>query len=130
MKTVPAARVATGPRSLRRMAILGLAAAAAAIHFSLLFPDPVFIMNGLGFLVLLAAYLLPVPWLEKRRRLVRLAFIAYTLVTIAAWIAIGDKSMPLGYISKGIEILLIIALLTDRSSGSPTGSARGESDVQ
>jgi hypothetical protein len=45
--------------------------------------------------------------------MVRWAFIAYTLVTIAAWLAIGDKSIPqglLGYFTKMVELALVVAL--------------------
>jgi len=89
----------------------------AGIHFSLLFPDVMFILNGLGYLALLAAYLLPVPVARNNRNLVRWAFIGFAAVTIIAWIAIGEKSWPagaLGYITKVVEILLVIALLRDR----------------
>jgi hypothetical protein len=89
----------------------------AGIHFSLLFPDVLFILNGLGYLTLLAAYLLPVPFFRNNRGLIRWAFIGFTIVGIIAWIAIGDKSWPagaLGYATKAIEALLVIALFIDR----------------
>lgn len=90
-----------------------LTLATALIHLSLLFPDVLFILNGLGYLTLLAAY-----WLAPGyRNIVRLALLGYALVTILAWVAIGDKSWPagaLGYLAKGIELLLIALLLLDR----------------
>jgi hypothetical protein len=75
-----------------------------------------FILNGLGYLGLLAAYFLPIPFAKDNHGLVRWAFIGYTLVTILAWVAIGDKSWPggaLGYIAKTIEVLLIASLWID-----------------
>ena len=91
--------------------------ATALIHFSLLFPDVLFILNGLGYLALLAAYFLPINLAQRYHNLVRWGFLAFTLVTILAWIAIGDKSWPagsLGYLTKLIEIILIILLLVDK----------------
>ena len=41
--------------------------ATALIHISLLFPDPVFIMNGLGYLGLLGGLYLPLPQLARWR---------------------------------------------------------------
>jgi hypothetical protein len=91
----------------------------ALIHFSLLFPDPLFILNGLGYLALLAAYFLPIDIAKRYHKLVRWAFIAFAFVTIAAWVAIGDKSWPagsFGYFTKLIEVVLIVLLLVDRPS--------------
>ena len=91
--------------------------ATAAIHFSLLFPDVLFILNGLGYLTLLIAYFLPIDLARQYHGLVRWLFIGFTLVTILAWVAIGDKSWPagsLGYLTKLIEVLLIGLLLVDR----------------
>jgi len=99
--------------------IVLLTLATAGIHLSLLFPDPMFIMNAIGYLVLLAAYFLPVSIFRKYHALVRWVFIGFTLVTILAWVLIGDKSWPggaLGYITKAIEFLLVIFLFTDRQS--------------
>lgn len=108
-----------GTRKLSRnqIAIIVLTLATALIHISLLFPDPMFIMNGLGYLSLLAAYFLPVSIFRKYHSLIRWVFIAFTLVTIVAWLLIGDKSWPggaLGYFTKTIEVLLVIFLFSDR----------------
>ncbi len=100
-----------------QIGIILTALATALIHFSLLFPDVLFILNGLGYLTLLAAYLLPVDLAKANHNLIRWVFIAFTLVTILAWVAIGDKSWPagsLGYLTKIIEVVLIILLLIDR----------------
>lgn len=99
---------------LIRAGIVVLALVAAGIHFSLLFPDLVFILNGLGFLALLAAYIAPLPIFQKNKNIIRWAFIGYTALTIAAWVILGDKSMPLGWLTKGVEVLLILLLLADQ----------------
>lgn len=98
----------------KQIAIAILTLATALIHFSLLFPNPMFILNGLGYLVLLAAYFLPLPFAKDNRGLVRWVFIGYTLVTILAWVAIGDKAWVVGYLTKLIEIVLVILLWTDK----------------
>ena len=96
----------------RQIGILLLGLATAGIHFSLLFPDVMFILNGLGYLALLAAYFLPLPFAKDNRGLVRWAFIAFTLVTILAWVFIGTRS-TIGYVDKLIEVALVILLFLD-----------------
>lgn len=99
--------------------------ATALIHFSLLFPDVLFILNGLGYLTLLAAYFLTIDLARKNHNLVRWLFVVFVLVTILAWIVMGDKSWPagsLGYLTKLIEVVLIILLLVDRQTDQATKS--------
>jgi hypothetical protein len=99
-----------------QIGIIILTLATALIHFSLLFPDVMFILNGLGYLALLAAYFLPIDLARKNHNLVRWLFILYTVVTIIAWVMIGDKSWPagaLGYVTKLIELVLIVLLVVD-----------------
>ncbi|MCS6906758.1 MAG: hypothetical protein RML93_02610 [Anaerolineales bacterium] len=98
-----------------RIAIIILTLATAFIHFSLLFPDTLFILNGLGYLAFLAAYFAPVPLARQNHRLVKIGFVAYTAITILAWIAIGtNPPTVLGLITKIIEVLLIVCILSDR----------------
>lgn len=68
-----------------------------------------FILNGLGYLGLLGALLLPVPFLARFRPLVRIVFILYTLVTLLAWVFVGERSL-IGYIYKIVEAALVIFL--------------------
>jgi len=99
-----------------QIGIIILTLATALIHFSLLFPDTLFILNGLGYLALLAAFFLPIDLARNNHNLVRWLFIIFTVVTILGWIAIGDKSWPggaLGYLTKLIEVLLITLLVVD-----------------
>jgi hypothetical protein len=104
---------------LRQFGIILLTLATAGIHFSLLFPDFLFILNGLGFLTLLGAYFLPFDLFQRKHALIRNVFIAFTAITILAWVAIGDKSWPagmLGYITKVIELALIALLWSERQT--------------
>lgn len=104
-----------------------LAIATAVIHIALALKalgvndtttTVMFSLNGLGYLGLLAAYLLPLPVVSERHGLVRWVFMGFTAVTIVAWIAIGDKTLPaglLGYITKAIELVLLAMLWMDRN---------------
>lgn len=105
--------------NLKQWGIVGLTLLTAIIHFSLLFPDLLFILNGAGFLTLLAAYILPNQYFRQNRALIRIAFMAFTAITILAWVAIGDKSWPagmLGYFTKAIELALLGLLWSDSRS--------------
>jgi len=96
-----------------QIGIILLALATAIIHLTLSFPDPMFILNGLGYLGLTAALFLPLPFLTSRRNLVRYVLMGFTLVTIIAWVAIGMR-VPLGYATKVIEIVMLVLLWLDR----------------
>src|SRR5215203_5083868 len=85
---------------------------AAAVHLSLLFPDPVFILNGLGYLTLLAALYLPIPRLAPYRRVVRWTLIGYATLTILLWGAIGERT-PLGYSTTADEVALVVLLILE-----------------
>jgi hypothetical protein len=76
------------------MVLFGLITASlhlAAAFDKILFPespDPLFILNGLGFLGLLGAYFLPVKFFQDRHRLIWRVLFGYTILTIVAWIFI------------------------------------------
>lgn len=93
-----------------RVGIVALTFATALIHLQLNFPDPVFILNGLGYLTLLAALYL--PQLERYRNAARWALIGFTALTIFLWVLLGART-PIGYTDKAIEISLIVLLLLD-----------------
>ena len=95
-----------------RAGIILLTGATALIHLQLNFPDPVFMLNGLGYLGLLAALYLPVPQLARHRNIVRWTLICYTALTVVLWIAIGERTF-IGYADKVIEIALIVLLLIE-----------------
>jgi hypothetical protein len=93
-----------------RAGIALLTLATALIHLQLNFPDPMFILNGLGYLALLAALFL--PSLARYRGLIRRALIGYTALTILLWLLLGART-PIGYMDKVIEIVLIALLLIE-----------------
>lgn len=84
-----------------------LALATAAIHASL--GGMLFLMNGIGYAVLAAALLAPVPVLVRGRWLVRVALLGFTLLTIGAWILFGAR-FTLAYVDKAIELGLVVML--------------------
>ena len=100
-----------------RAGIVLLTVGTAVIHLQLNFPDPVFILNGLGYLGLLAALLAPMPQVARYRNLVRLALIGYAALTIFLWILVGART-PIGYVDKVIEVALILLLLLDTRRSS------------
>ena len=96
--------------------------ATAFLHLSLLpqmGPDPI-ALNGFGYLALLAAYFLPIPFFQQRHRLVWWALMGYTVLTFVLWIILGDKnfvpgtSSAIGYYAKVAELFLMGFLLADR----------------
>lgn len=93
--------------------------ATAVLHI-ILFPDIMFTLNGLGYLALLAAYFLPIPFLQQRHNLVWWALVGYTTLTIILWVIMGDKnfvagtSSATGYYAKAAELLLLGFLFADR----------------
>jgi hypothetical protein len=93
--TSPAARQPAVDATIRIGVVL-LTLTTATVHLSLLLPDTAFILNGLGYLALLAALYLPIPRLVPYRRAVRWALIGYAVLTLLLWVAIGERT-PLGY---------------------------------
>lgn len=98
--------------------------ATALLHLALfprLGPDPI-ALNGLGYLALLGAYFLPIPFFQQRHNLVWWALMGYTVLTFVLWLVLGDKSFTfdfsnaaIGYYAKTAELFLMGFLLADRS---------------
>ena len=95
-----------GPLSIL---IVILTVSIALIHMSLLFPNTLFLLNGVGYLGLLALLYLPIAMLGRFRRYIRWLLIAYTAATVVFWISWGARS-TLGYLTVGAEVLLIVLL--------------------
>jgi len=71
-----------------------------------------FILNFVGYMVLLAALYLPV--LQRFQRLTRWLLIGYTAITILLWYLIsGGHSDLMAYIDKFVEVVLIALLLIE-----------------
>ena len=96
--------------------------ATAILHLSL-YPvlglDPIF-LNGFGYLALLGAYFLPIPFLQQQHKLVWWALFGYTVLTIVLWVVLGEKafgasaSSAIGYYAKAAEVVLLAFLWSDK----------------
>ena len=96
--------------------------ATSVLHLSL-FPvlgfDPIF-LNGFGYIGLLGAYFLPIPFFQQKHKLVWWTLAGYTLLTIFLWVILGDKNFvfgttsAIGYYAKIAEVILLIDLWLDK----------------
>jgi hypothetical protein len=90
-------------------------------------PDPLFILNGLGYLGILGAYFLPIAFFQQKHALVRQGFMAYAVLTIVAWLVIWvgfsviRDGMPFfshdsiyGVPAKIVEVILLFQLRADK----------------
>jgi len=118
-------------------AIIFLVLFTAAMHLAAAFdrqlfpggPDPLFTLNGLGYLGLLGAYFLPIAFFQNNHRLVWWALFVYVVITIVAWLIIwvvlnvilgnqpffGHDSLY-GVPAKIAEVILLAVLRRDRAS--------------
>jgi hypothetical protein len=78
-----------------------------------------FILNGLGYLGLLAALQLPIPRLARFRSAARWALVAFAALTIVLFFLMAPSYTILGYVDKAIEVALIALLLADAYMASP-----------
>jgi hypothetical protein len=120
----------------KQYGIVLLGAFTAILHLAAAFdktlfpdsPDPLFILNGLGFLGLLGAYFLPIKFFQERHNLVRWGLFGYAILTIVAWLVIWvgfsviRDGMPFfshdsiyGVPAKVAEITLLGLLWSDKS---------------
>ena len=82
--------------STRHYGIILLGLFTAILHLTAAFdkalfpdsPDPLFILNGLGFIGLLGAYFLPIKFFQEHHKLVWQVLFGYVILTIVAWLVI------------------------------------------
>jgi hypothetical protein len=99
-----------------QIALIVLTVITALIHFQRAMEDPdiriLFILNGLGYFALLAAFYLSA--FQRFHNLVRWTFIVYTAITILlyfVWVAMsGEWTIPWGPIAKIVEVAMIVIL--------------------
>lgn len=121
----------------KHYAIIILTLFTAFLHFAAAFdkqlfpggPDPLFILNGLGYLGLLGLYFLPISLFQQRHELVRRIYMGYAILTILAWIfiwviqAVIINHTPFfahdslyGVPAKITEVILLFLLSSDKSN--------------
>ncbi len=114
----------TTPRILLTGVILELTLATAFIHFTL--GGTLFLLNALGYLALGAAYLaavaLPMPAIRRLGWLPRVGLAAFASVTIVAYLVVGPY-FTLGWVTKGIELALVMVVIADLLIWTDTGRA-------
>lgn len=92
-------------------------------------PLPVlFLLNFLGYLILIAARYLPIPPPRRYQRMIRWALIVYAATTLLGYYAVvGLAPVPLGAPDKAVEIALIVFLLIEDRfySQEPAQAASG-----
>jgi hypothetical protein len=100
--------------------IVGLTAATAVLHLLLAFGSlgdtlffVIFLLNGLGYLGLLAALYFDIPMLKPYKALARPALIGFASLTIVLYFAFNwpDVWNPVGILDKLIEAALVVMLL-------------------
>jgi hypothetical protein len=77
-----------------------------------------FILNGLGYLGLLAILQLPIRQLARFRSAARWALIAFAALTIVLFFLMAPVYTIIGYVDKAIEVALIALLLADAHTAS------------
>jgi len=100
---------------MRPLLISLLTLATAAIHFRFFISDPggevIYGLNALGYVTLLVMLYLPIPLFANLRQPIRWLLMLYAAITIVAYIAvgllIGEWTVPLGPLTKLIEVILI-----------------------
>jgi hypothetical protein len=85
-------------------------------------PDPIFILNGVGYLGLLGLLYLPIGVVAPYRHVVRWVLIGYAAITFFAWLFIGARS-TMAYIDKAAELALIICLWLEWQQGRRSAAA-------
>ena len=77
-----------------------------------------FILNGLGYLGLVAVLQLPIRQLARFRSAARWVLVAFTALTIVLFFVMAPTYTLIGYVDKAIEVALIALLLVDAYTAS------------
>jgi hypothetical protein len=125
--TAPSVLKSRGAGVVLTAGIVVLASSTAYIHFTL--GGLLFLLNALGYAglvgLIIVGAIAPHPLVARFDWFPRLALIGYTAMTIAGYLVLGPY-FTLGWITKGIEVALIVLVTLDviRVYGSPLAMAR------
>ena len=93
--------------------VLTILTALIHLYYSPQVPSPPgLILNGVGYVVLLAALYLPIALLSRFRNTIRWVLVGYAALTVILWVLVGPR-VPIAYADKVIELLLILLLLLE-----------------
>ncbi len=101
----------------KQYALIGLVVVTAVIHLFLGvdFGDALFILNGVGYLALIAGYYF-VPKLASQRGLIRMVLMGFTAITIVLYFFLTpDIWSPFGLITKAVEVGIIALLAMEKA---------------
>ena len=93
--------------------IIELTLATAYVHLTL--GDIIFTLNGIGYLVLAAAYAasaLPIAFVQRLQWLPRIGLAGFAVTTIGAYLVIGPYFL-LGWVTKAIEVAIVGLVAAD-----------------
>lgn len=104
---------ATQPNSIA-YGVMALTVITALIHLMLSWQladgsGLIFLLNGLGYLVLLAAIYAPISGLARYRALLCWILLTYTALTFVLWVFIGARSTT-AYVDKVVELALLFLI--------------------
>src|SRR3712207_1384145 len=113
-------------------AIIHLYLGLAAIpYYGLNFGVVLFILNGLGYLGLLAVLQLQIQQLTRFQSAARWVLVAYAALTIVLFFVMAPFYTFIGYLDKAIEVALIALLLADAyTTGSSAPSEIGRASCR
>jgi hypothetical protein len=115
----------TTPRILLIGVIVELTLATAIVHITL--GGALFTLNAAGYLTLGAAYLFgalaPIPAIRRFAWLPKAGLAAFAAVTVVAYLVTGPF-FALGWITKAVELAIILLVLADLLTDSEAGGAR------
>src|ERR1700694_1997671 len=74
--------------------------------------NPMFLLNCIGYLVLIALFWFALRRLPTWSRALDVVFIVYVVATVLGWLDYGAPNpRGLGYLAKGVEVVLVVCLL-------------------